>query len=127
MADSTCTDEGCPPVTDATCRSRRANHNNHLHGILTMSDMTSFPPLASPYDLTQAASAYATDAWQRTVLYADVRRRRGDQYRAHMEEDAPNVLDFPCEQVISGFDLPRPVNYGMVRIMPTEGLSVDEQ
>lgn len=92
-----------------------------------MSDMTSFPPLTSPYDLTQAATAYATDAWQRTVLYADVRRQRGDQYRAHMEEDAPNVLDFPCEQVMSGFDLPRPVNYGMVRIMPTEGLSVDEQ
>lgn len=84
-----------------------------------MNNMTSSPPRTSPWELAQAASAYATDAWQRTLLYADVRRQRGDQYQAHMKEDAPNVLDFPCEAVMSGSDLPRPVNYGMVRILPT--------
>jgi pimeloyl-ACP methyl ester carboxylesterase len=30
----------------------------------------------------------------------------------------PNVLDFACEIVMSGLDLPRPVNYGLVRIQP---------
>lgn len=92
-----------------------------------MSHTTPSASQISPWELAQAASAYATDAWQRTLLYADVRRQRGDQYRAHMEEEAPNVLNFPCEQVMSGAELPRPVNYGMVRILPSPDLPVDEQ
>ena len=60
---------------------------------------------------------YAHDSWQRSVLYADVMRRRGNQYQQHLREEVPNVLDFPAELVMSGADLPRPVNYGLVRIL----------
>ncbi len=76
--------------------------------------------------LGHAAAEYWQDAWQRTVLYADIRRQRGDQYRAHMREAVPNVLNFPSEIVMSGLDLPQPVNYGMVRILPPSGVQVDE-
>lgn len=75
--------------------------------------------------LIDAATAYAYDAWQRTILFADVRRQRGDQYRAHMEEAAPNVLHFPAETVMDGRALPRPVNYGLVRISPLDEVPVD--
>ncbi|WP_114241677.1 DUF3141 domain-containing protein [Dyella sp. C9] len=68
---------------------------------------------------------YTIDAWQRSVLYADVMRERGNQYQAHLREKAPNVLDFPCELVMYGADLPRPVNYGLVRILPPEGTVPD--
>lgn len=61
---------------------------------------------------------YAIDTWQRSVLYADVMRQRGNQYQAHLTEDVPNVLDFPSEVIVSGHDLPRPVNYWLVRIVP---------
>jgi hypothetical protein len=64
---------------------------------------------------------YTLDAWQRSVLYADVMRERGNQYQAHLREQAPNVLDFPCELVMHGARLPRPVNYGLVRILPPDG------
>lgn len=64
------------------------------------------------------ATEYAVDAWQRSILYADVRRQRGNQYQAHLEEQTPNVLDFVSEVIMSGLDLPRPVNYGLVRILP---------
>lgn len=64
-----------------------------------------------------ALGDYARDSWQRIVLYADVMRRRGNQYQQHLHEEVPNVLDFPAELVMSGRDLPRPVNYGLVRIL----------
>ncbi|MGK5020161.1 DUF3141 domain-containing protein [Janthinobacterium sp. LB2P10] len=60
---------------------------------------------------------YARDSWQRIVLYADVMRRRGNQYQEHLAEEVPNVLDFPAELVLSGLDLARPVNYGLARIL----------
>ena len=60
---------------------------------------------------------YARDSWQRIVLYADVMRRRGNQYQEHMAEKVPNVLDFPAEMVMTGLELERPVNYGLVRIL----------
>ena len=60
---------------------------------------------------------YARDSWQRIVLYADVMRKRGNQYQEHLVEEVPNVLDFPAEIVMTGVDLPRPVNYGLVRIL----------
>ncbi len=64
-----------------------------------------------------AAGDYARDSWQRIVLYADVMRQRGNQYQEHLVEEVPNVLDFPAEIVMTGVDLPRPVNYGLVRIL----------
>ena len=76
--------------------------------------------------LSQAAAEYWHDAWQRSILYTDIRRQRGDQYRAHMREAVPNVLNFPSKLVMSGRDLPRPVNYGMVRIQPPQDMPADE-
>jgi len=71
----------------------------------------------------QAAAAYTIDAWQRFVLYTDVMRQRGNQYQEHLAESTPNVLDFKAELVMHGRDLPRPVNYGLVRIIPPEGFA----
>lgn len=90
--------------------------------------MTDAPsPIAdgSPAGLLAAGVAYATDAWQRAVLFADVRRQRGDQYRAHMAETVPNVLNFPAEPVMDGRLLPRPVNYGLARITPPDNRPAD--
>jgi len=78
-----------------------------------------------PLRLGAAAAEYAIDAWQRGLLYADVRRQRGNQYQAHLRERVPNVLDFEAELVLSGLDLPRPVNYGLARIVPGAVTPVD--
>ena len=39
------------------------------------------------------AMDYMIDAAQRTVLFWDVMRQRGNQYREHMAETVPNVLE----------------------------------
>lgn len=79
----------------------------------------------NPFALATAATEYATDAWQRSILYADIRRQRGNQYRAHMLERVPNVLHFEAELVMSGLSLPQPANYGLARIVPPAGIRID--
>ncbi|MGO4667056.1 DUF3141 domain-containing protein [Bosea sp. 2RAB26] len=71
-------------------------------------------------------AAYLVDAAQRNVLMLDVLRRRGDNYLDHLAMAAPNVLGFGFEIVMSGRSLPRPVNYGLVRIIAPEGVVTDE-
>jgi len=70
---------------------------------------------------------YLTDAAQRTALFWDVMRRRGNQYREHMAAEVPHVLDYEFEPVVDGRTLPRPVNYGLVRVVPPAGVEVDER
>lgn len=71
------------------------------------------------------ATAYAVDAWQRSVLFLDVMRRRGEQYEAQAARVAPHVLDYAAELVCDGRTLDRPVNYALARIVPPEGIVVD--
>ncbi len=91
---------------------------NQMHSCFTISGGPASPmSLGSTTGKFLAqATAYAVDAWQRSVLFADVMRQRGNQYQAHLQERAPNVLDFGAELILDGRTLPRPVNYGLVRI-----------
>ena len=75
--------------------------------------------------LMAAATEYLTDTWQRSILYADIMRQRGNQYQRHMAKKAPNVLSMKAELVMYGHDLPRPVNYVLTRFAFGD-LSYDE-
>jgi pimeloyl-ACP methyl ester carboxylesterase len=81
--------------------------------------------IAPVLDWFAAATEYAVDAAQRTILFWDVMRERGNQYRAHMAETAPHVLDFKAELVVDGRLFERPVNYCLVRIVPPPGIEID--
>jgi pimeloyl-ACP methyl ester carboxylesterase len=52
-------------------------------------------------------------------------RERGNQYHAHLAETAPHVLDYGFQLIVDGRQLKRPVNYGLVRVMPPEGVVID--
>jgi hypothetical protein len=75
--------------------------------------------------MLQTAIEYFTDAAQRTLLFWDVIRQRGNQYREHLAETVPHVLDYAFELIVDGRTLPRPVNYGLVRVVPPEGVQID--
>ena len=68
---------------------------------------------------------YWLDAWQRSILFLDVLRERGNTYFEHNASKVPHVLDFQAELVRDGRTLLRPVNYGLVRIVPPEGVKID--
>ncbi|HRD50519.1 MAG: DUF3141 domain-containing protein [Candidatus Competibacter sp.] len=68
---------------------------------------------------------YAADAMQRTILFWDVLRQRSDQYYAQKAKAVPNVLSFDVELVLDGRTFERPVNYGLVRVKPPEGVIIN--
>ena len=50
----------------------------------------------------EAWAEYWTDAWQRSVLYWDVMRKRGNLALEHQQKGKPPVLSFPWRSLRSG-------------------------
>src|SRR3974390_1521331 len=72
-----------------------------------------------------SAFEYLVDSGQRSVLFLDVMRQRGEQYREHLAETVPHVLHYEIELTADGRQLQRPVNYGLVRVKPPAGVEID--
>ena len=89
----------------------------------------SFPSsaFAAPVRLFASAMDYMVDSAQRSVLFTDVMRRRGNQYREHLAEKVPHVLEYDAELVVDGRTLPRPTNYALARIVPPAGVQIDSK
>lgn len=81
--------------------------------------------VGGPWTIASDWGAYWVDACQRSVLYWDTLRQRGNQFKAHAAQSAPHVLKFGWELVVDGRQLPRPVNYALVRITPQSGTKTD--
>jgi hypothetical protein len=86
---------------------------------------SSIGAFTSPLGMFAPAMEYMVDAAQRSVLFWDVMRQRGNQYREHLAETVPHVLDYEVELVVDGRTLERPVNYGLVRVVPPPGIELD--
>jgi hypothetical protein len=89
-----------------------------------MMEKPELPGNAMP-GLFASALEYLVDAGQRNVLFLDVMRRRGEQYREHLSETVPHVLNYEIELIADGRKLDRPVNYGLVRVKPPAGVEID--
>lgn len=61
---------------------------------------------------------YLVDFGQRGLLFWDALRQRGDNTLAHERAGYPLLLKFPYEVLIDGHDLPHPVNYSLLHILP---------
>jgi pimeloyl-ACP methyl ester carboxylesterase len=61
---------------------------------------------------------YWTDAAQRSALYLDTMRKRGNIYIEHALQGKPALLKFEHELLIDGKNLERPCNYSLLRIVP---------
>src|ERR1700748_2251683 len=87
-------------------------------------DTTSLTNGRAP-DIFASAVEYLVDSGQRSVLFLDVLRQRGLQYREHLAEKAPHVLRYAIELIADGRNLERPVNYALVRVVPPRGVEID--
>lgn len=83
------------------------------------------PAQQTESSLAQQAVDYWVDCWQRTILFWEVLRQRGNQYYRHKAMSVPNVLHFEAELVLDGRTFERPANYLLVRIKPPEGIVID--
>jgi uncharacterized protein DUF3141 len=97
----------------------------HTRMTNSQKDSASTGPFASPMGAFAPVMDYWVDAAQRTVLFWDVMRQRGNQYREHLAQTAPHVLEYEVELIIDGRTLPRPVNYALVRVIPPAGVEID--
>jgi pimeloyl-ACP methyl ester carboxylesterase len=84
--------------------------------------------LGTPASLAGAwteSAAYWTDLAQRSVLFWDTMRERGNRYIEHVRAGSPPVLSFEYEMVLDARTFAQPVNYALVRIVPPAGVRVN--
>jgi pimeloyl-ACP methyl ester carboxylesterase len=68
---------------------------------------------------------YAVDAFQRSILFLDALRQRGDNFVENASAGLKPVLHFDYETILDGRTFERPVNYALLRITPPEGVTID--
>jgi hypothetical protein len=85
------------------------------------------PSFAPMFSQMPDATAYLLDAWQRSVLFLDVLRQRGNAHFERNEQVAPNVLRFDFELIVDGRQLARPVNYALVRIRAPDNAPISSR
>lgn len=74
-----------------------------------------------------AFNEYARDFWERTILFLDIMRQRGNQREDMMAHQANSVLIYDSELVMRGDELRHPVNYSLLRVIPPEGVEIDDR
>jgi tellurite resistance protein len=67
---------------------------------------------------------YAVDAVQRSILFWDAMRQRGNIFLEHRAEGEPPILDFDYDVVLDARTFERPANYALLRIRPKPGMTV---
>lgn len=75
---------------------------------------------------SRAASDYATDVWQRSLIFLDVLRQSGNQQAEMTSRPINAVLIYDYEVILKGDGLPRPVNYALVRVVPPADTVIDK-
>src|SRR6185369_10231166 len=69
-----------------------------------------------PWHAWASAAQYGVDFAQRSVIFWDTLRQRGNNFIEHERQGLPALLHFNHEMVIDGRGLNRPVNYALLRI-----------
>ena len=59
---------------------------------------------------------YIVDSMQRSIIFLDILRKRGNGYIRHIKSGQPPVLRFNYEMILNGKNFERPVNYALVKI-----------
>src|SRR5215813_11426065 len=68
---------------------------------------------------------YSVDFAQRSILFWDTMRQRGNQFLERERAGKPPVLHFDYELVLDARTFQRSVNYALLRIVPPSGVTVD--
>jgi pimeloyl-ACP methyl ester carboxylesterase len=82
-----------------------------------MADKPDTPRIPMPRIASQTMG-YWVDSWQRTVLFWDILRERGNVYIEHEQAGKPPVLVFDYEIIADARDFEPPANYALARIKP---------
>ncbi|HSU44836.1 MAG TPA: DUF3141 domain-containing protein, partial [Casimicrobiaceae bacterium] len=70
---------------------------------------------------------YNVDFVQRSILFWDTLRQRGNNWIAHEAAGKPPVLAYKYEMLCDGRTFERRVNHALVRIVPPAGVDIDDK
>lgn len=79
----------------------------------------------SPLEIWTDWLQYSTDFFQRSILFWNTIRERGNISVEHQLAGEPPLLYFDYKMVLDGRKFKRPVNYALVRIIPPAEVTVD--
>ena len=90
------------------------------------------PTSPTPFETTpgntiMAWPEYLVDAFQRSVLFPDLLRQRGDEEIEITSRPMATVLSFRHELLMDGRSLTRPMHYTLSRIVPPSGIAIDRE
>ena len=92
----------------------------------TAADLLAKP--MTPWEIWAQGCSYAVDFAQRSVLFWDTLRQRGNNYLEHEARRASRRCCISSTRwSLDGRTFERPVNYALVRIVPPEGVTVDRR
>jgi Protein of unknown function (DUF3141) len=83
------------------------------------------PVTAHLGNMLTAWPEYMVDAFQRSVLFLDLLRQRGNEEIEITSRPLATVLRFDHEILMDGRSLKRPINYSLSRIVPPAGVAID--
>jgi pimeloyl-ACP methyl ester carboxylesterase len=81
----------------------------------------------NPVQAWQDAIRYAIDSSQRTLLFWDTLRRRGNQWIEHERAGKPILLHYDSEMLADARTFERPCNHALLRIVPPNDVTVDDR
>lgn len=79
----------------------------------------------SSNNFVKALPEYTVDALQRSVLFLDLLRQRGNEEIEISSQPMATVLHYDHEIIMNGRSSPRPINYALSRIPPPPGVVID--
>jgi hypothetical protein len=100
--------------------AKSASATNPLGVELISFPKPSPPPFGNPFT---ALPEYTVDALQRSALFLDLLRQRGNEEIEITSRPMATVLRFEHEELMSGRSLPRPINYSLLHILPLPGVA----
>jgi len=67
-------------------------------------------------DWQKNLTEYLVDSVQRSIIFTDILRKRGNNYIKHIRSGQPPVLTYNYELILNAKNFERPCNYALVRI-----------
>jgi hypothetical protein len=74
----------------------------------------------------QDVLAYGQDFWERSILFWDVLRQRGNNMLEHERQGLPPLLKFKSETLVDAREFEHPANYALLRITEVDDASADD-
>src|SRR3954462_11864707 len=81
----------------------------------------------APVEVWRDLTLYSSDFVQRSLLFWDTLRQRGNNWLEHEKAGKPPLLDFDWEMVADARKFERPANYALVQITPPDGIKTDPE